>query len=464
MLADALLKMKRLMLITAASLAASSCFGAWPLTGLYRCGGGCPDDMVCDDDVCCRPGAEPACPTMVPDSGVCAGGAAPKLYFVDKDGDGYGNPAVSRLACSRPIAEAYVDNHDDCDDSSAEASPVGSEKCDGLDNNCNGRIDEGQSPLTTYYRDVDGDGYGDSAAPLMACQCLNGCVPQGYADKAGDCGPMDAARHPGAPERCNGLDDDCNNTIDDGALAEPIGNDCNEGGLGLCAAGKVQCRTGAPVCVSSYTPKLDICDGVDNDCDGEIDEQPDCGGPKNLITAQGTMAAQDVGKALSFAAGEGTNSCIKDWPGSAGETWNRPNWTGGKSTHHVWYLEAPAGKTWDLSKNPRLYLEFKHTMTSGADPAWDASKLPVLYFCGVDNTKMLRLVHIPGTLLGPLGETVRTTVDFGAFSNAGWNVGASTGLDLTKVKRLEVLVKPAPNGSSTPTFTITFAADAGFKP
>jgi hypothetical protein len=77
---------------------------------------------------------------------------------------------------------------------------------------------------------------------------------------------------------------------------------------------------------------------------------------------------------------------------------------------------------------------------------------------------MERLVHIPGTLLTTDG-IVSTVIDSSALSAASWDVGASTGLDVSKVKRLEMLVVPKEPATQPPypTFTFTFFADAGFE-
>jgi len=74
-----------------------------------------------------------------------------QTYYRDADGDGYGNPGITKISCSKP--SGYVANNTDCDDSRSSVRPGAVEVCDGLDNNCNGTIDEGVK--TTYYRDAD---------------------------------------------------------------------------------------------------------------------------------------------------------------------------------------------------------------------------------------------------------------------------------------------------------------------
>ncbi len=131
----------------------------------------------------------------------------PKPFYKDADGDGYGNAAESVSACSKPAG--YVTNKTDCDDTKASVHPGVAEICDGIDNNCNGKIDEGFTKVT-YYRDADGDGYGDPLVFVKACS-----MPAGYVTTKRDCNDANAAIHPGAPDICDGIDNDCDGLIDE---------------------------------------------------------------------------------------------------------------------------------------------------------------------------------------------------------------------------------------------------------
>jgi len=130
-------------------------------------------------------------------------------FYPDADGDGYGNPAISTQACVQPVG--YVSNNLDCNDAKASVYPGAPELCDGIDNNCNGQIDEIAG--STYYRDADGDGYGNPSVSVKACS-----KPSGYVSNNTDCNDGNKKIHPGANEPCDGIDNDCDGLIDEGCI------------------------------------------------------------------------------------------------------------------------------------------------------------------------------------------------------------------------------------------------------
>ena len=456
-----------------AAVTSAGCYQAWPFVGPYQCNvGTCPAGLVCNDGLCCRPGGAPACPTLVLDGGVCASGATPKMYYEDRDRDGYGNANAPKLLCSKPVVDLYVDNKLDCDDTSAEANPKGVEKCDGLDNNCDGTIDEGLTPVKTYFRDEDGDGYGDIAMPVTAC-----AAPKGFVESNNDCDPNALTVHPGAPELCNGIDDDCNGTKDDNPT--DVGADCASTGKGECGPGKIACVAGAKVCQSIKNPKPDVCDGLDNNCNGVTDEQPDCGGPASLLGPGVVGGAQTMKQSLSL--GDLTAGCHKDFPrgldGGAptavGESWAPPGWTGSGGADHILYFENPSG-FWDLSRaGLKLRLGMSWTMVTPGSPAWTLSSQPVVFICSGPGGQgsFNRYVHsLPDGGVTPAASLL--TAASGSFDEQiplatgnDWVLGMGSGADLTRVKRIELIIRPTGIvNSSTPAFTFTVQNLSGFMP
>ncbi|MEC8424930.1 MAG: MopE-related protein, partial [Myxococcota bacterium] len=98
----------------------------------------------------------------------------------------------------------------DCADDDPDVHPGALEICDGIDNNCDGLVDEGATEA--YLPDADADGFVDSdAPPVSACERPEGHLP---ASAASDCDDADPLTHPGAPEYCDGIDNDCDGQAD----------------------------------------------------------------------------------------------------------------------------------------------------------------------------------------------------------------------------------------------------------
>jgi len=134
-------------------------------------------------------------------------------YYRDKDEDGFGN--INDFLVDTVKPGGYVVDSTDCDDENNTVYPGAKEIVDGIDNDCDGSIDEDQQ--YTFYRDADEDGYGDFNDSLQAYD-----APEGYVTNHNDCDDNNATVYPGAPERCDGLDNDCNGLIDDNTLNAKI--------------------------------------------------------------------------------------------------------------------------------------------------------------------------------------------------------------------------------------------------
>ncbi len=447
-------------LIAGALAALGACYSVPTFLGPFRCtdSGQCGDDYVCDDGVCCRPTSEPMCRSYALEGGLCADGGVAQLYFQDLDRDGYGNQNISRLYCAPPVFDPFTDKGGDCNDNPENdigklSYPGAVELCDGLDNDCDGTRDNGLPTQITVYADQDLDGYGDPAQPLQVC-----AVPPGFVTNSADCGPDDPQRHPGAPERCNDLDDDCNGVKDENPIG--VGSPCAvPNGVGVCAQGLTACLTGALQCLPATPPSRDVCDGLDNDCDGEVDERPDCGGPHDIMALDAglTWGARDLNRTL--AGGTSTLSCTKNLDGGTNESFTVPIWSGNGATSHVFWVESARG--WDLSQpGTKIRLRFLHQLFNGGSPPWNLHGQPVIYLCNRGNT-YIRYVHFDGGTSTPAFAAGSGNVDqtIPLNGNNEWNVGINSSVDFKDVVRMEVLIQP--NGTN-PSFILSFDGGSGF--
>ena len=231
------------------------------------------DDGDCDDtEAAVHPGGTEVCDGLDND---CSGAADEGLlttYYADADGDGFGDADTAVDACAAP--EGHVVDGTDCDDTSDQALPGGTEVCDGLDNDCSGAVDEGVT--TTYYADADGDGYGDAATAVDAC-----AAPEGHVADGTDCDDDEPAANPGETEVCDGLDNDCSGAVDEDVTTTYYA-DADGDGYGVAAVAIDACAQPAGFadvagdCDDTSDQALpggtEVCDGLDNDCSGAADE------------------------------------------------------------------------------------------------------------------------------------------------------------------------------------------------
>ena len=198
-------------------------------------------------------------------------GTTCEAYCRDADGDQYGEGA----ACLGT----------DCNDGDPNINPGTTERCNGVDDNCDGNIDgEGSTGCTDYYFDGDGDGWGISDR-----RCL--CAPAApyTADNPYDCVDDDPAINPGAAERCNGTDDNCNALVDEQGAQDcrRFYKDRDQDGWGisydwqcLCAPHALYSTQDGGDCDDTnpdiYPDAQEVCNHVDDDCDGLTDEDPSC--------------------------------------------------------------------------------------------------------------------------------------------------------------------------------------------
>jgi hypothetical protein len=189
-------------------------------------------------------------------------------YLKDADEDGFGKDGDFKCLCD--ATEPYTGlKGGDCNDGLAAVNPDATESCNGLDDNCDGKTDElGATGCEGYYLDVDEDGFGEVGSLL----CL--CAPAGFqnATKGGDCEDKNNQVHPDAAEICDSLDNNC-----DGLLNEGCDDDgdkhCDSqmsviGAPAICPKGGGDCDDNNKLVNPSAT---EICNGVDDDCNSKID-------------------------------------------------------------------------------------------------------------------------------------------------------------------------------------------------
>jgi hypothetical protein len=126
--------------------------------------------------------------------------------------DEYGTPGADNFDCATDSDGDGYSSDTDCNDSNAAINPGATETCNGVDDDCDGSIDEGVGS-STFYRDADSDGYGNPSSTTTAC-----AAPSGYVSDNTDCLDSDGTVNPGAAEVCgDGLDNDC---VDDDVVCE----------------------------------------------------------------------------------------------------------------------------------------------------------------------------------------------------------------------------------------------------
>jgi hypothetical protein len=211
-------------------------------------------------------------------------------WYPDLDEDGYGDDEAPVEGECGEAPSGHVEQGGDCDDQNPEVHPDRTDDCDGIDNDCDGSVDE-DAAQEEWYGDQDGDGYGAFSDPISAC-----AAPSGYVADDSDCNDGNDDVFPGAPEVCNGIDDDCDGLVDDadsvdGDLylwyidADDDGYGSEAKIIGACeqptgfVADNTDCDDGDD---EVFPGTSEICNEIDDDCDGLIDDEDEVDGDLNL--------------------------------------------------------------------------------------------------------------------------------------------------------------------------------------
>jgi len=204
----------------------------------------------------------------------CNGSADENLplftYYFDNDGDGFGDAGQSIVVCLSSPLQNYVTNADDCDDINMSINPATAEICDGIDNDCNGFIDDGLT-ISTYYIDSDNDGFGDAGVAIDTCAQV---PPTGYVVDNTDCDDYVASINPLSSEVCDNFDNDCNGFVDDAIAYYTFYKDADNDGFGNSNDSISICRDLAP---DTYVAIGNDCDDNDAGIFPNNDEIPDNG-------------------------------------------------------------------------------------------------------------------------------------------------------------------------------------------
>jgi hypothetical protein len=243
-------------------------------------GSSCND---CDDaDPARFPGANEICDGRDNDCDQQVDEGAVTTWFVDGDGDGYGNSGLSLDRCTAPAN--FVARGGDCNDSDPTTYPGRAEVCDARDNNCDGQVDEGVK--ATFYRDADGDGFGDARNVATTCQ-----IPAaGFVTVMGDCDDSRADANPNALETCNNRDDDCDGVVD--TISRSCSNACGEG-MEACTRGVWAGCTAPPILM--LTSPLQVTSSSSLSCvtvgpNGRLSVAPD-----TTLTIERWLRAENIG-------------------------------------------------------------------------------------------------------------------------------------------------------------------------
>ncbi len=252
----------------------------------------CAGEVRPSRDVC--DGVDNDCNGTVDDGCACSPGASRGCYGGPAGTSGVGACRPGRQTC---VTSGAAPAWSVC---GGQALPSPEVCGDGIDNDCNGMVDDRCECRPGTSRAC----YDGPAGTQRVGACRDGsqtCVAN--ATGGASWGPCAGSVRPSS-ERCDGVDDDCNRTVDDGCACRPgATQSCYTGpaatrGVGVCLAGTQTCAAGPLgvgatwlACEGEQLPRAEACNRADDDCDGMIDEGLSCSGPSVTCPAAVTAPA-----------------------------------------------------------------------------------------------------------------------------------------------------------------------------
>lgn len=406
-------------------------------------------------------------------------GAGAVAWYADLDGDGYGAAASGITRSCSPVSGASLLDTD-CNDDDRMINPAATERCNGIDDNCDGSANF--RIAANDFEDDDGDGLTD----LM---CPDGT----------DCNDADPSSGPGEPERCDLRDNDCDTRVDEGAPSSIYYRDIDRDGFGALASGSVVACMPVPGYVlnagdcSDMDPTrrpgaTETCDSADEDCDAAIDEAPastECSLPYTTsYCLAGRCFVDTCERGRADCDGRSENGCEIDVLsdafncGSCGVMCPGTGVCGAGICTHSHASMVSDAVTWNLPRMPRVIID---TPAPGATIAYrtdegtlsttgtgffeNLATTPVEIFFTVPSnngpmTVQWRVLHAPGLVEDV--QVARFNVDDSPTGSSSTARGAI--VENLNIAGSGPVAGVAPGSSITITYDIQLWERAGFGP